>query len=76
VRPRAGLDTMVKRKIPSQITGTRIWENNITTDPTKLDCEDVVWIYLGHDRDQWRGLVNTEFRLAEQLSDSQGLWSM
>jgi hypothetical protein len=29
------------------------WENNIKMDLTEIVCEDVDWIHLAQDRDQW-----------------------
>jgi len=34
-------------------------EDNIKMDLRKRGLEDVDWIYLSEDRDQWRTLVNT-----------------
>jgi hypothetical protein len=36
----------------------RRWENNIRIDLTELRWEDVDWIHVSQDRDQWRVLVN------------------
>jgi hypothetical protein len=33
------------------------WEYNIIIDLRKAGWEDVDWIYLAQDRDQWRALV-------------------
>jgi hypothetical protein len=35
------------------------WENNIRTDLEETGWEDVDWIHMAQDRDQWRALVNT-----------------
>jgi hypothetical protein len=45
VDPRAGLDDAKKS----------IWKDNIKIDPK----QNVVWIDLAQDKDQWRLLVNT-----------------
>jgi hypothetical protein len=37
----------------------RRWEDNIRMDLRELGCEDVDWIHLAQDRDQWWALVNT-----------------
>jgi hypothetical protein len=37
----------------------RGWDNNIRKDLRKIVWEDVDWIHLVQDRDQWRALVNT-----------------
>jgi hypothetical protein len=37
----------------------RRWEDNIRLDLREIMWEDVDWIYLAQDRDQWRVLVNT-----------------
>jgi hypothetical protein len=35
------------------------WEGNIRIDLGEMGWEDVDWIYLAQDRDQWRDLVDT-----------------
>jgi hypothetical protein len=35
------------------------WKNNIRMDLREIGWEDVDWIHLSQDRDQWRALVNT-----------------
>jgi hypothetical protein len=35
------------------------WEENIIMDLTEIEWENVDWIHLVQDRDQWRALVNT-----------------
>jgi hypothetical protein len=37
----------------------RKWEDNIRMDLMEIEWEDVDWIHLAQDRDQWRALVNT-----------------
>jgi hypothetical protein len=49
VDPRAGLDDAEKSK----------WQDNIKIDRK----QNVVWIDLDHDKDQWRPLVNTVMNL-------------
>jgi hypothetical protein len=35
------------------------WEDNIRMDLTEIGCEDVDWMHLDQDRNQWRVLVIT-----------------
>jgi hypothetical protein len=49
------------------------WEN-IKMDPKEIGSEDVNWIHLAQDRDQWWGLVNEVMTIKgteylNQLSD-------
>jgi hypothetical protein len=37
----------------------RRWEDNVRVDLRETGWEDVYWMYLAQDRDQWRALVNT-----------------
>jgi hypothetical protein len=37
----------------------RGWEDNIRMDLRGIGWEDVYWIHLAQDTDQWRVLVNT-----------------
>jgi hypothetical protein len=46
-----------KCKIPRE-KPTHGWENNIRMDPKDIAWEDVDWICLAQDRDQWRALVS------------------
>jgi hypothetical protein len=41
----------------------RRWEDNIRMDLRAVGCEDVEWIYLAQDRDQWRALLNAAMKL-------------
>jgi hypothetical protein len=41
----------------------RRWEDNIRMDLREVGWEDVDWICLAQDRDQWRVLVNTVINL-------------
>jgi len=41
----------------------RRWEDNIKMDLREIGWEDVDWIHLAQDRDQWRALVNTKMNL-------------
>jgi hypothetical protein len=36
----------------------RRWVDNIKMDLREIGCDDMDWIYLAQDRDQWRALVN------------------
>jgi hypothetical protein len=36
------------------------WEDIIKMDLGEIVCEDVDWIQMAQDRDQWRDLMNTE----------------
>jgi hypothetical protein len=35
------------------------WEDNIRMDIRKMGWEDVNWIHLAQDRDQWQTVMNT-----------------
>jgi hypothetical protein len=37
----------------------RRWEDNVKLDLREIGWDDMDWIDLAHDRDQWRALVNT-----------------
>jgi hypothetical protein len=37
----------------------RRWVDNIKIDLREIGCNDMDWIDLDQDRDQWRALVNT-----------------
>jgi hypothetical protein len=37
----------------------RGWVDNIKIDLSEVGWDDMDWIDLPHDRDQWRALVNT-----------------
>jgi hypothetical protein len=39
------------------------WEDNIRTDVREIWWEDMDWIHLVQDRNQWRALVNTIMNL-------------
>jgi hypothetical protein len=41
----------------------RRWVNNIKMDLREIGWDDMDWINLAQDRDQWRGLVNTVMNL-------------
>jgi hypothetical protein len=47
-----------KGKRPFGITRRR-WEGNIKMDVREIGWDDMDWINLAQDRDQWRALVNT-----------------
>jgi len=39
-----------------------MWEDNNRTDLREIWWEDVDWIHMAQDRDQWRDLVNTAMK--------------
>jgi hypothetical protein len=41
----------------------RRWDDNIIMDLNKILWEDVNWIHLSQDRDQWRAPLNTVMSL-------------
>jgi hypothetical protein len=41
----------------------RRWVDNIKMDLKEIGGDDMDWIYLAQDRDQWRVLVNTVMNL-------------
>jgi hypothetical protein len=41
----------------------RRWVDNIKTDLREIEWDDMDWIVLAQDRDQWRALVNTVMNL-------------
>jgi hypothetical protein len=41
----------------------RRWVDNIKMDLREIEWDDMDWIDLAQDRDQWRALVNTEMNL-------------
>jgi len=41
----------------------RKWEDNIKMDLRETVWEDVDWIHLTQDRDQWRAVLNTVMNL-------------
>jgi hypothetical protein len=41
----------------------RRWVDNIKMDLREIEWDDVDWIELAQDRDQWRALVNTVMNL-------------
>jgi hypothetical protein len=41
----------------------RRWVDNIKTDLREIGWDDIDWIDLAQDRDQWRTLVNTVMNL-------------
>jgi hypothetical protein len=40
-----------------------LWEYNIKMDSRELRYDDVDWIHLPQDRDQWQELLNTVLNL-------------
>jgi hypothetical protein len=44
-------------------TPTYRWEDNIRMNLEEIGWEDVDWIQLAQDRDQWWALVNTVMNL-------------
>jgi hypothetical protein len=49
-------------KRPLQTPGRR-WQDNIKMDLRGIGWDDMDWIYLARDGDQWRALVNTVMNL-------------
>jgi hypothetical protein len=41
----------------------RMWVENIKMDLREIEWDDIDWIYLAQDRDQWRSFVNTVLNL-------------
>jgi hypothetical protein len=41
----------------------RRWEDNIRIDLSEIRWEDVDWLHLTQDRDQWRAVVNMVMNL-------------
>ena len=39
------------------------WEDNIKIILHEVGCEAMDWIYLAHDRDRWRAVVNEVMNL-------------
>jgi hypothetical protein len=39
------------------------WVNNIKMDPREIGWDEMDWIDMAQDRDQWRALVNTVMNL-------------
>jgi hypothetical protein len=39
------------------------WEDNIKMDLREIGWGSMDWIYLAHDRDQWKAVVNTVINL-------------
>jgi hypothetical protein len=44
------------------------WVDNIKIDLTEIGWDDIDWIDLAQDRDQWRALVNTVMNLRVPLN--------
>jgi hypothetical protein len=51
------------------------WEDNIRMDVREIGWEDVDWIHLSQDRDQWRALVNTVMNLRVPIKTANFLTS-
>jgi hypothetical protein len=41
----------------------RSWEDNVKMDLREIGWDGTDWIYVGHNSDQWRALVNTVMNL-------------
>jgi hypothetical protein len=39
------------------------WEDNVRMDIRKTGWQNMDWIHLAQDRDQWRAVVNTVMKL-------------
>jgi len=89
VGPRAGLDAIVKKKIPSPYRDSNPHPNrspalyhNVKMYIKKVGFDDVKWVHVTQDTVQWRAIVNTiikdeDFTLAERrLASQEGLCSM
>jgi hypothetical protein len=50
--------------------------DNIGRDLRELEWEDVNWIRLAHDRDQWRAVVNKVMELRQFLKTESAPWSL
>jgi hypothetical protein len=37
----------------------RMWRDNIKMNPKVRGCEDVKYVHMGQNKDQWRAPVNT-----------------
>jgi hypothetical protein len=51
-----------ERKIPFERPRSK-WETDIKMDLKEIGYEDVDWIHLAHDWEQWRTLMNTVMNL-------------
>jgi hypothetical protein len=60
-----GTDEKYKQNLNGRPLGRhrRRWEDNIRMDLREIGWEDVNWIHLAQDRDQWRAVVNTVMNL-------------
>jgi hypothetical protein len=56
------LDEKFEGKRPLRIPRRR-WEDNIRMDLREIRWEDVDWMHLAQDRDQWRAPMNTVMNL-------------
>jgi hypothetical protein len=48
------------------VTHKRRWTDNIKMDLREIGWDEVDWIDMAQDRDQWRALVNTVLNLRVQ----------
>jgi hypothetical protein len=79
VGPRAVLDAVVKRRIPSLRRESNLvgkpegkrplgrrrsrWDDNITLDLREIVWENVDWMHLAQVKGHWRAVVNTTVNL-------------
>jgi hypothetical protein len=54
----------------------RRWMNNIKIDLREIGWDDMNWIDLAHDRDQWRALVNTVMNLRVPQNADKWLYNL
>jgi hypothetical protein len=58
-------NTLVGKPVGKEPLGRprRRWEDNIKMDLREVGWEDVDWMHVAQDRDQWWALVNTVMNL-------------
>lgn len=50
------------------------WENNIKVELKEIWLENVDWIYLAHDTDQWAGLGNMVMKFPSSIKFREISW--
>jgi hypothetical protein len=53
------LKTCVLRNVTHSLGPRRRYEDNIKMEGREIGMEDVDWIYLVQDRDQWQSILNS-----------------